>query len=67
MAAYYGNTVLYLEWGLSKEARMDYYSQSLHYGYGVFEGIRSTRRSVALHESSRREEHFQRLRQSAWP
>ena len=44
MASYYNeNTVLYLngEFVKSSEAKMDFYSQSLHYGYSVFEGIRS--------------------------
>lgn len=68
MATYYGNTtVLYLNGAFVKasEARMDYYSQSLHYGYGVFEGIRSYKTISGATRIFKAEEHFQRLRQSA--
>ena len=44
MASYYNeHTVLWLngEFVKASEAKMDYYSQSFHYGYSVFEGIRS--------------------------
>ena len=44
MASYYNeNTVLYLDGAFVKasEAKVDLYGQSLHYGYAVFEGIRS--------------------------
>ena len=43
MANYYDeNTVIYWngEFVKASEAKMDLYSQSLHYGYSVFEGIR---------------------------
>ena len=41
---YYNNdTIIYLngEFVKASEAKTDLYGQSLHYGYGVFEGIRS--------------------------
>ncbi len=40
---YNENTFIYLngEFVKAAEAKMDLYSQTLHYGYGVFEGIRS--------------------------
>ena len=43
MAYYNDKTIVYLngEFVKAVEAKMDLYSQSLHYGYSVFEGIRS--------------------------
>ena len=44
MANYYNeNTIIYLngEFVKAAEAKTDLYGQSLHYGYAVFEGIRS--------------------------
>jgi hypothetical protein len=40
---YNSNTFIYLNGEIVKasEAKIDLYSQTLHYGYGVFEGIRS--------------------------
>ena len=40
---YNDNTFIYLNGEIVKasEAKIDLYSQTLHYGYGVFEGIRS--------------------------
>ena len=64
---YYDNdTIIYFNGQFVKavNAKMDLYSQSLHYGYAVFEGIRSypidggTRMFKA-------EEHYDRLRRSA--
>ncbi|MBI1692753.1 MAG: hypothetical protein FYV88_4760, partial [Bacteroidetes bacterium] len=44
MANYFNqNSLIYLNGHFVKaaDAKMDFYSQSLHYGYSVFEGIRS--------------------------
>ena len=40
---YNENTFIYLngEFVKASEAKIDLYSQTLHYGYAVFEGIRS--------------------------
>ena len=40
---YNDNTVIFLNGEIVKasEAKTDLYGQTLHYGYGVFEGIRS--------------------------
>ena len=40
---YNNNTLLYLDGKFVKanESKIDLYSQTLHYGYGVFEGIRA--------------------------
>ncbi|ULQ58132.1 branched-chain amino acid transaminase [Flavihumibacter rivuli] len=68
MAAYYNDTtIMYLDGQLvkSSEARMDYYSQSLHYGYAVFEGIRSYRTISGATRIFKAEEHFERLQRSA--
>lgn len=64
---YYNNqTALYLNGKYVKaaEAETDLYGQSLHYGYGVFEGIRA----YQTHNGTRvfkAKEHFQRLQRSA--
>jgi branched-chain amino acid aminotransferase len=64
---YYNNqTALYLNGKYVKaaEASTDFYGQSLHYGYGVFEGIRA----YQTHNGTRvfkAKEHFQRLQRSA--
>jgi len=68
MASYYNeNTVLYLNGAFVKaaEAKMDLYSQSLHYGYSVFEGIRSYRNGVGETKVFKAEQHFERLKKSA--
>lgn len=68
MANYYNeNTILYLNGSYIKasEAKMDFYSQSFHYGYSVFEGIRSYKTvnsSTAIFKAT---EHFERLKNSA--
>jgi branched-chain amino acid aminotransferase len=63
---YKENTVTYLneEWIKASEAKTDLYSQTMHYGYGVFEGIRSynTADGVRIFKA---EEHYQRLIYSA--
>ena len=63
---YKENTVTYLngEWIKASDAKTDLYSQTMHYGYGVFEGIRSynTADGVRIFKA---EEHYQRLIYSA--
>jgi branched-chain amino acid aminotransferase len=68
MANYYDqHTVLYLDGRLVKaaEARVDLYSQTMHYGYGVFEGIRSYRTQSGETRIFKPVEHFERLERSA--
>lgn len=68
MANYYNSeTVLWLngEFVKASEAKMDFYSQSLHYGYAVFEGIRSYKTVSGETKIFKAEEHYDRLRNSA--
>ncbi len=68
MATYYNdNTVLYLNGEIVRAATasMDLYSQSLHYGYSVFEGIRSYKNIHGKTEIFKPVAHFERLRHSA--
>ena len=68
MASYYNNeTVIYLNGDYVKaaEAKMDFYSQSLHYGYSVFEGIRSYKTVNGETRIFKEVEHFERLKNSA--
>jgi branched-chain amino acid aminotransferase len=68
MASYYNSdTVLYLNGDFIKasEAKMDFYSQSLHYGYSVFEGIRSYKTVNGETKVFKAVEHFERLKKSA--
>ena len=68
MATYYdNNTVIYLNGSYVKaaDAKIDLYSQTLHYGYGVFEGIRSYRTAGGETRIFKPKEHFIRLEQSA--
>lgn len=68
MASYYNeNTVLWLNGAFVKaaEAKMDFYSQSLHYGYSVFEGIRSYKTERGETKIFKAVEHFDRLKNSA--
>jgi branched-chain amino acid aminotransferase len=68
MARYYNeNTVLYLDGGFVKanEAKIDLYSQSMHYGYAVFEGIRSYKTISGDTKIFKEQEHFTRLKHSA--
>src|SRR5436189_2828338 len=68
MASYYNNeTVIYLNGDYVKaaEAKMDFYSQSLHYGYSVFEGIRSYKTASGETKIFKEVEHFERLKNSA--
>lgn len=62
---YTKDTVLFLNGRFVKavDAHTDLYSQSLHYGFGAFEGIRAyqTKNGVKLFKAS---EHFERLKNS---
>lgn len=44
---------------------MDFYSQSLHYGYSVFEGIRSYKTVKGETKIFKAVEHYERLKNSA--
>jgi len=59
---YNEDTVIYLNGKFIRaaDARVDLFSQSLHYGYGVFEGIRSyqTQNGVKIFKAA---EHYERL------
>ncbi len=68
MASYYNeNTVLFLngEFVKAADAKMDLYSQSLHYGYSVFEGIRSYKTEDGTTKIFKATEHFDRFKASA--
>lgn len=68
MANYYNeNTILFLNGAFVKasEAKMDFYSQSLHYGYSVFEGIRSYQTVTGETKIFKASAHFERLKNSA--
>jgi branched-chain amino acid aminotransferase len=67
MTYYNEHTILWLdgEFVKASEARTDLYGQSLHYGYGVFEGIRSYRTAGGETRIFRAKEHFDRLDRSA--
>ncbi len=68
MANYYNKeTVLFLngEYVKAAEAKMDFYSQSLHYGYSVFEGIRSYKTASGETKIFKPTAHYDRLRNSA--
>jgi branched-chain amino acid aminotransferase len=64
---YNGNTFIYWNGEIVKasEAKIDLYSQTLHYGYGVFEGIRSYKTASGKTKIFKETEHFDRLRNSA--
>jgi branched-chain amino acid aminotransferase len=68
MASYYHeNTVVFLDGNYipAAEATTDLYSQSLHYGYAVFEGIRAYRTVSGAAKIFKASEHFRRLHHSA--
>jgi branched-chain amino acid aminotransferase len=68
MANYYNeNTIIYLDGAFVKavDAKMDLYSQSLHYGYAVFEGIRSYKTLSGETKIFKAEAHYNRLGISA--
>ncbi|MFY8090535.1 MAG: branched-chain amino acid transaminase [Chitinophagaceae bacterium] len=64
---YYNNdTIIFLDGKYVKaaEANADMYSQSLHYGYAVFEGIRTYIQHDGTIKVFKGEEHYKRLQQS---
>ena len=63
---YNDNTVIYLngEWIKARDAKADLFSQTLHYGYGVFEGLRSYATPDGPHIFKARR-HFKRLLESS--
>lgn len=68
MASYYNeHTIVYLNGKYVKatEAKVDLYGQTLHYGLGVFEGIRSYRNVNGDTKIFKPWEHYDRLRKSA--
>lgn len=68
MAKYYNDkTVIWLDGKLIKasEAGLDLFSQSLHYGYAVFEGIRSYKTTAGKTKIFEADAHYDRLRFSA--
>ena len=68
MANYYNkNTIIWLDgkFVLASEAKTDLYSQSFHYGYSVFEGIRSYRTAAGKTRIFKADEHYDRLKRSA--
>ncbi len=64
---YNQETILFLNGGFVKasDAKIDLYSQSMHYGYSVFEGIRSYRTVSGETKIFKAEAHYERLRRSA--
>lgn len=67
MNYYNKNTLVYLngEYIKASEVAMDFYSQSLHYGYAVFEGIRSYKTVSGETKIFKEREHYERLKNSA--
>lgn len=64
---YNDNTYIYLNGAIVKasESKTDLYGQTLHYGYGVFEGIRSYKTADGTTKIFKEVEHFERLKNSA--
>jgi len=68
MSMYYNSdTIIYLDGAFVKaaDAKIDLYSQSMHYGYAVFEGIRSYKTVGGETKIFRERAHFERLEHSA--
>lgn len=67
MNYYNENTIIYNNGQFVKaaDAKIDLYSQSMHYGYSVFEGIRSYKTLDGSTKIFKAVEHFQRLQASA--
>lgn len=68
MASYYNDeTIIYWngEYVPAKDAKVDLYTQSLHYGYAVFEGIRAYRTVGGETRIFKEVEHYDRLQRSA--
>ena len=64
---YTEDTIIYLngEFVKASGAKIDLYSQSLHYGYSVFEGIRSYKTVDGKTKIFKATEHYTRLKNSA--
>jgi branched-chain amino acid aminotransferase len=64
---YDDNTFIYLNGAIVKasDSKTDLYGQTLHYGYGVFEGIRSYKTIDGETKIFKEEAHFERLKNSA--
>src|SRR4051794_26637863 len=64
---YKEHTIVYLDGEFIKreDAKIDLYSQSLHYGYSVFEGIRSYKTEDGDTRIFKATEHYARLKNSA--
>jgi branched-chain amino acid aminotransferase len=64
---YNDNTFIYSNGAIVKasESKTDLYGQTLHYGYGVFEGIRSYKTIDGGTKIFKEEAHFERLKNSA--
>ncbi|MDP4284891.1 MAG: branched-chain amino acid transaminase [Bacteroidota bacterium] len=64
---YNDNTFIYWQGEIVKasETKTDLYGQTLHYGYGVFEGIRSYKTASGITKIFKEVEHFERLQKSA--
>jgi branched-chain amino acid aminotransferase len=64
---YNEHTIIYHngEFVKAADAKTDFYGQSLHYGYGVFEGIRSYRTVNGETKIFKEVEHYERLQKSA--
>jgi len=67
MSYYNENTIIYHNGAFVKaaETKIDLYSQSMHYGYAVFEGIRSYKTNNGSTQIFKPVEHFLRLEASA--
>ena len=67
MAYYNNDTIIYHNGTFAKaaEVKIDLYSQTMHYGLGVFEGIRSYRTENGETSIFKAVEHFERLEKSA--
>lgn len=67
MAYYNNDTIIYQNGTFAKaaEVKIDLYSQTMHYGLGVFEGIRSYRTENGETSIFKAVEHFERLEKSA--
>jgi branched-chain amino acid aminotransferase len=66
MQYYNASTIIYLdgEFVNATQAQGDLYSQSLHYGYAVFEGIRAYKTESGEPKIFKAEEHFKRMQRS---
>jgi branched-chain amino acid aminotransferase len=64
---YNEHTIIYHngEFVKATDAKTDFYGQSLHYGYAVFEGIRSYKTENGKTKIFKEVEHFDRLKKSA--